>query len=247
MDIRTLSRLNILVNRQIVWDNMSETIGPFRAKDTTMHTDESGAAIDLSASGEEAFPFFGDVLALDLVNTEVILRGKPRDLLATPEDVAQWWHAAQRHYPDMDEVEASGGARVDTATLVALKGLRRALRGIFSALADRTTPASADIDVLNRVLRTGAHALLLTSSGAVRPVYQVQTGADPMQFAIALSALGLVRDGARQRLHRCSNDRCVLLFYDTTKSATRRWCSVGCMDRARSAKRYLAAKQRSHS
>jgi len=211
-----------------------------------MHTHESGAAIDLSHSGEEPFPFFGDVLALDLVNTEVILRGKPRDLLAAPEDVAQWWHAARRHYPDMEEVEASG-ALVDTAMLVALKGLRSALRGIFSALADSTTPASTDIDVLNSVLRTGAHALVLTSSGAVRPIYQVHTGADPTLFAIALSALRLVRDGELQRLHRCSNDRCVLLFYDTTKSATRRWCSVGCMDRARSAKRYLAAKQRIHS
>jgi predicted RNA-binding Zn ribbon-like protein len=177
----------------------------------------------------------------------VILRGKPCDLLATPEDVVQWWHTAQRHYPDMDEVEASGGARVDTATLVALKELRTALRGIFGALADGTTPASAEIEILNSVLRTGVHALMLTSGGAIQPVYQAQPGAASMLFAIALSALRLARDGERQRLHRCSNDRCVLLFYDTTKSATRRWCSVGCMDRARSAKRYLAAKQRSHS
>jgi predicted RNA-binding Zn ribbon-like protein len=88
---------------------------------------------------------------------------------------------------------------------------------------------------------------MLTSSGAIQPAYQAQPGADSMLFAIALSALRLVRDGDRQRLHRCSNDRCVLLFYDTTKSATRRWCSLGCMDRARSAKRYRAAKQRSHS
>ncbi len=212
-----------------------------------MHTDETSAATDLSASGEDIFPFFGDVLALDLVNTEVVMRGKPRDLLATSEDAGQWWHAAQRHYPDMDMVEASGVARVDTAGLVALKGLRKALRGIFGALADGTTPASADIDVLNSVLRTGAHALRLSSSGVVRPVYQAQSGGDAMLFAIALSALRLVRDGERQRLHRCSNERCVLLFYDTTKSATRRWCSVGCMDRARSAKRYLATKQRSHS
>jgi predicted RNA-binding Zn ribbon-like protein len=212
-----------------------------------MHTDDSSAAIELSASGQDAFPFFGDVLALDLVNTEIILRGKPRDLLATPEDVGQWWRAAQRHYPDMDQVEASGVARVDTAALLALKQLRKALRGIFGALADGTTPISADIDVLNRVLRTGAHALLLTSSGAVRPVYQAQSSADSVLFAIALSALRLVRDGEPQRLHRCSNERCVLLFYDTTKSATRRWCSVGCMDRARSAKRYLATKQHTHS
>ena len=212
-----------------------------------MHTNEGSAAPDLSGSGEETFLFLGDVLALDLVNTEVVVRGKPRDLLATPEDVGQWWQAAQRSYPDRDVVQASGVARFDRAALLALKELRTALRGIFGALADGTTPASADIDVLNSVLRTGSHALMLTASGAVQPVYQAQSGADPMHFAIALSALRLVHDGERQRLHRCSNARCVLLFYDTTKSATRRWCSLGCMDRARSAKRYRAAKQGGHS
>jgi predicted RNA-binding Zn ribbon-like protein len=30
----------------------------------------------------------------------------------------------------------------------------------------------------------------------------------------------------------------VLLFYDTTKSGTRRWCSTSCMNRARSSRRY---------
>ena len=212
-----------------------------------IQTNESSAATQLSASGEDTFVFIGEVLALDLVNTEVVVRGKGRDLLATPEDVVKWWQAAQRYYPDMEVMEASGVARIDTAALVALKELRTALRGIFGSLADGTAAASADIDVLNSVLRTGTHALMLASSGAIQPVYQAQVGADPLHFAIALSALRLVRDGERQRLHRCSNERCVLLFYDTTKSATRRWCSLGCMDRARSAKRYRAAKQRSHA
>jgi predicted RNA-binding Zn ribbon-like protein len=213
----------------------------------SMDTNESRAAPDLSDSGEETFLFIGDVLALDLVNTEVVVRGKGRDLLTTPEDVSQWWRAAQRSYPDMDVVQASGTIRFDLAALLALKQLRAALRGIFGALADGTRPTSAEIDVVNSVLHTGAHALMLSSSGAVQTVYQAQPGATSMLFAIALSAVRLVRDGERQRLHRCSNDRCVLLFYDTTKSATRRWCSLGCMDRARSAKRYRAAKQRSHS
>jgi predicted RNA-binding Zn ribbon-like protein len=88
---------------------------------------------------------------------------------------------------------------------------------------------------------------VLSTSGAVRPVYHVQPGAASTCFTIALSALHLVRDGDLQRLHRCRDDCCVLLLYDTTRSATRRCCSLGGMDRARSAKRYLAAKQRSRS
>src|SRR5262245_56582482 len=131
---------------------------------------ESSAAPHLSASGEDTFVFVGEVLALDLVNTEVVVRGKGRDLLATPEDVGQWWRAAQRYYTDMDVVGASDVARIDTTLLVALKALRTALRGIFGALADGTIPTSADIDVLNSVLRTGSHALMLTASGAVQPV-----------------------------------------------------------------------------
>jgi predicted RNA-binding Zn ribbon-like protein len=212
-----------------------------------MHTNESRAAPHVSDSGAETFLFLGDVLALDLVNTEVVVRGKGRDLLGTPEDVGKWWRAAQRSYPDMDVVQASGIVGFDLAALLALKQLRTALRGMFGALADGTTPASADIDVVNSVLCMGTHALMLTSSGAVQAVYQAQPGAASMLLAIALSAVRLVRDGERQRLHRCSNERCVLLFYDTTKSATRRWCSLGCMDRARSAKRYRAAKQASHT
>jgi predicted RNA-binding Zn ribbon-like protein len=64
----------------------------------------------------------------------------------------------------------------------------------------------------------------------------------PLLLPIALSALDWLSSGDRPRLHRCANPRCVLLFYDTTRSATRRWCSLGCMDRARSARRYRQAK-----
>src|SRR5262245_64916883 len=101
-----------------------------------MDINETSTAPHLRGSGEDAFLFIGDVLALDLVNTEVMVRGKPRDLLATPEDVGRWWHAAQRYYPTMDVVQATDVAHVNTAALVALKELRRALRGIFGALAD---------------------------------------------------------------------------------------------------------------
>jgi predicted RNA-binding Zn ribbon-like protein len=36
------------------------------------------------------------------------------------------------------------------------------------------------------------------------------------RFAVALSAIRLLHDGDRQRLHRCGNNRCVLMFYDIT-------------------------------
>jgi predicted RNA-binding Zn ribbon-like protein len=213
-----------------------------------MNTGIPSAVPHDDAAGESHFLFIGDALALDLVNTEQVVRGKPRDLLATPGDLALWWHAAQNHHPSTAEVRESDVAvPIDATSLAAAKTLRAALRGLFGALIDRVPPDPRHIEALNTSLRTGAHALALTPAGDLTPVYETLPNQSPMLFAVALSAMQLLRGADRQRLHRCGNNRCVLMFYDTTKSATRRWCSVGCMDRARSARRYQAAKQHSQA
>jgi predicted RNA-binding Zn ribbon-like protein len=100
--------------------------------------------------------------------------------------------------------------------------------------------------VLNDVLRTGYASLDFSRQGDVTPVFHTSDPRKgPILVPIALSALDLIQTGERKRLHECENDRCILFFYDTTKSATRRWCSLGCMDRARSSRRYRQAKQQS--
>lgn len=54
--------------------------------------------------------------------------------------------------------------------------------------------------------------------------------------------LRLLTEGDLRRLHKCRNERCVLLFYDTTKSGTRQWCSLDCFNRTRSSQRYRQRK-----
>ncbi|HLZ57298.1 MAG TPA: ABATE domain-containing protein [Ktedonosporobacter sp.] len=196
---------------------------------------------------DEPFLFRGENLALDLVNTEVIKRGKQIDLLTTPQDVAHWWQAACRHHPEFDKVrtENENTTNYDMALFKDLKSLRTALRAIFSALVTQEVPDKKDVSILNAVLRTGYSALDLTEQGDLLPCYHTtDAGKGLVLLPIALSALRLIRSGDRKRLHHCENGNCILFFYDTTKSATRRWCSLGCMDRARSAQRYREAKQR---
>jgi predicted RNA-binding Zn ribbon-like protein len=194
---------------------------------------------------DHPFFFVADLLALDLVNTEIMVRGKPRDLLATPADLARWWQAAQRHYPERPEVRGAQAVFLnDSDVLVELRNVRAALRTIFSALVDGVVPEAQAIAQMNAVLRQGHHAIEATPAGDIQPVYQIsdQTSS-AFFFPIVLSAISWLTTGERYRLHRCANKRCVLLFYDTTKSATRRWCSTGCMDRARSVQRYQKVKQ----
>lgn len=196
---------------------------------------------------DSPFRFLAELLALDLVNTQMMVRGKPRDLLTTPEEAARWWERARRHYPELPAVRQPGPEpTIDGALLDRLRTLRGALRGLFGALADQTPPQAEDIDRINAVLRAGAQ--VLEGAGAeLRVVYATEDAHGGILLPIAVSALTWLSTGDRQRLHRCGNERCILFFYDTTKSATRRWCSLGCMDRARSAQRYQRAKQQSQA
>jgi len=197
---------------------------------------------------DTVFSFLGGDLALDLVNTEVMERGKQQDLLDTPQALASWWQAARRHYPELDEWCGANEETIvyDPALLNALKTLRAALRRLFSALVEASIPEQADVAVLNDVLRTGYASLDLNVQGDVLPAYHTtDLRKGPILVPIALSALDLIQTGERKRLHQCENERCILFFYDTTRSATRRWCSLGCMDRVRSSKRYRQAKQQS--
>jgi predicted RNA-binding Zn ribbon-like protein len=192
------------------------------------------------------FIFIGQNIALDLVNTEKKVRGKLCDLLATPEAIMQWWHAALQHHIDSAAVLPNSELlALDNSAFSTVRAVRGSIRQLFGAVVDRTTPNAQAIDVLNSVLRLGHHTLMLDEQGTLQTRYAtLHGGADVLLFTVTRSVVQLLESN-RQRIHRCSNPRCVLFFYDTTKSATRRWCNLECMDRARSAKRYQASKQRS--
>src|SRR5205814_10732813 len=44
--------------------------------------------------------------------------------------------------------------------------------------------------------------------------------------AVARSAAELITQGDPRRLRKCANPTCRLMFYDTSKSGRRRWCSM---------------------
>jgi predicted RNA-binding Zn ribbon-like protein len=191
------------------------------------------------------FVFVGDALALDLVNTEVVVRGKPIDLISAPSAYAAWWRQAAAHYPSLAELLPSGHNQASPNLLPTVVALRGALRMLFNAVIDGAPLPSDALAVLNRVLGA-AHDAVAPGSGEEPRALLIPKSpqADGPLAAVARSALDLLTRADRSRLHRCANGRCVLLFYDTTKSATRRWCSTACMNRARSSERYRIRKEK---
>lgn len=189
--------------------------------------------------------FLSGSLALDLVNTEMIIRGKKRDLLASPDALARWWQAALAHHPERAYVEGEELAINWTPELLeAVKELRQVLRTLSTRLVAEQTTTTENLEALNQVLSLGHQSLQQTAHGPLSTVYRVydqQKGR--ILLPIALSALQILTAVKRQKLHKCKNERCILFFYDTTKSGTRRWCSLECMNRSRSIHHYKQRKE----
>ncbi len=198
---------------------------------------------------EQPFPFIGNALALDLINTDVIVRGRRRDLLSTPAAAAAWWAVARRRYPDAVAVagEAAADDRWrDEATRAELVRLRAGLRAALGAVAADQPVGAADLEPINRILRLGQQELDAVPGGEVALMVRPRdAAASGLLLPIALSAAWLLAHEDRARLRACENDRCVAMFLDTSKGAARRWCSEGCMNRARSARRYAEVKRTS--
>lgn len=194
--------------------------------------------------GCSCFPFVGGALALDLVNTQVPWRGRLVECLASPQALVAWWDKACARHP---HTAGSAGARALSGEqeLIYVRGLRTVLRSLFTRLARGEPPEAADLEALNGVLGVGCHRLEIASgrmAGRYLPCHADGDG-DVLLVTVAHAAYELALHAEPSRLRECANPRCVLLFYDTTRSATRRWCSARCMSRARSVERYARASE----
>jgi len=193
---------------------------------------------------EKEFVFIGEALVLDLANTEVIVRGKRYDLLQTPDDLAQWWDSVRQHNQDTDMIQGYTPV-FSPALLESVKTLRTKLRLLFNRVIEGQRPENDEIEFLNSILRMGHPALVWQANSTPQMSYDYGESDNQMGLLLplALSALHLLASADLSRLRKCHNQRCILLFYDTTKSGTRQWCSAACLDRERSARRYAAKMQ----
>lgn len=182
----------------------------------------------------DRFLFVGDDLALDFINTRVRIRGRDRDLLEQPADLDRWWTEAAQHYDGLEPLAVAS----DDADLERLRAFRDSLRaGVSSAVEHGKFDASM-IARLNTVLANAHPEIARAGSGDAFAIRANRTD-DGIPVSVALAAAKLVTEGEAERLHQCEG--CIILFYDRTKSGTRRWCNTRCFDRARARQRRAEA------
>lgn len=106
--------------------------------------------------------------------------------------------------------------------------LHASLRVIFNGLLQKDALSREWVSPINDVLRiTEGHDELLQQNGKWGLEFVAREGGlDWLLAAIARSAAEIIAETATQRLRVCSNPSCGLLFYDTSRTGRRRWCSM---------------------
>lgn len=182
------------------------------------------------------FLFVGEHPVLDFINTEIAVRGKPKELITTPTALGRWWQAAQAHYP---ELHPAAFPSPDQELLERGREFRALVRRVVTSWIREGRIEESDLQHLNMILSEAMPSLYQPEAQTMETRYVPRANALYIPFLpLAIATLTLLTTVERERLHECHNDRCVLLFLDTTRSKTRQWCSLACLERERSRRRH---------
>jgi predicted RNA-binding Zn ribbon-like protein len=194
------------------------------------------------------FPFVGERLCLDFVNTELIRGGSRVDLLGGFDDLLAWSSASRVAGAGLvKEMAAPWRGTPDAErTFERALSFRKTLRAMAARLAaGRPSVPGSALDAINDVLRAriGDLAVVRTKDGYDTRFLARWSGPEQLLVPVAESAAGLLSSGDLSLVKKCENPACILYFYDATKNHGRRWCSMtACGNRAKVAAHYRRTK-----
>ena len=196
------------------------------------------------------FLFVGNQVCLDFINTQVVLNGRPVDLLATFSDLVTW--LVQVHLLTEEEakkIERQWGKQVEEAqTLEQARAFRVTLREMVKRIAAGRPVPQAAIEAINGMLRYRiGYPQLTRRRGKFDRGYQAESQeANQLLGLLAEAAMDLLGTCDFSLIKKCQNPLCVLFFYDTTKNHARHWCSMTlCGNRSKVAAHYRRHRSQS--
>lgn len=179
-------------------------------------------------------------LCLDFANT-VSWRGSgnPIDRLPVYEELIRFGEQSKLLSADDARLLRREAARhPDTAARALKKAvlLREALYRIFAGLAGGRSASASDLEILNGSLPDALTRLRLAAGAkGVSWAWEGEREAlDRLLWPVARDAAVFLTSTDVTRLRSCANSHCRWVFYDGTRSGTRRWCTMAvCGNRAK--------------
>lgn len=174
---------------------------------------------------EPSLRFIGGRLALDFVNLM-----PPKEQLSW-DQLIEFLQSARIVTPERGgELLVLNRSDPQAAESLMRKARRlaTALRTAFDAVLHRQKVQREWIEPINEILRiTEGHDELVGANNDWEIQFVAsESGLEWLLAAVARSAAEIIAEGPRARLRLCANPRCGLLFYDTSRTHRRRWCSM---------------------
>lgn len=188
----------------------------------------------LESAQSAGFIVGGEPLAVELADTVVTVTEPPADLLVDEEACRRFWHLQAGRLPE-------GWA---VPSLAATRQLRDAIRTLLDSALQGDVGGRVDRAALQTVNSMSARAQAITELRlAGKELLSVESWkarkADDLAIAAAArSAIEILTEPADlQRLRRCANPNCSMLFING--DTRRRWCTPNiCGNRTRVARHY---------
>ncbi|WP_262286914.1 ABATE domain-containing protein [Micromonospora sp. MA102] len=165
---------------------------------------------------EAAFRFVGGRLSVDFTATHGLRwRGPSVERIPAPADLARWFIEA-----GLTDITVPVSASTLRSAHELREALSRLMRGrVFQEPLDRRA-----IDVVNRWAAKTAPAVRLTADGSAKRLVKPTAGG--LLAVVARDGVDLLGGSRANRLRECSSDTCTLLYLDTSRAGSRRWCSM---------------------
>ncbi|HEY4374431.1 MAG TPA: ABATE domain-containing protein [Burkholderiales bacterium] len=194
--------------------------------------------------------FLADSRGLDFLNSIAVPVDTAVEWLHSGEGLLSWLAQSGLVAPAvLEEVRAAAGP----GELDAVTGEARALREWFRTFVDKyrgrpLSPAAVgELEPLNRVLARAEEFVQVAAKPKSEREPDEHTGlklvqqqrwraANALLQPVARAMAGLITEADFTQVKHCEGPACTLMFYDTTRSHARRWCSMAiCGNRAKQA------------
>lgn len=189
-------------------------------------------------------------LCLDFANTvEWHASDHPGEKLNTYADLVGWARGVRlidEAVADRLLKEAAQRPEAARAALHTAVALREAIYRVFAAITEAEEPSPADLDAVNQAFAQGMGYLRVEpADDGFRWQWDVAPGSlTQMLWPVARSAAELLTSDELERIGQCADeDGCGWLFFDTSKNHSRRWCGIGCANRAKARRFYARTRQ----
>ena len=178
----------------------------------------------------DGFLFVGNHLALDFLNTKLILESAPQELLTDAAALQHWLMASGIVTSQKNKalMRAWLGSRPGEAFVRKLTAFREWLRAAVRRLEAGSLPGDTFLEEIDRLLKEHPQRTSLrneNSKVALSVFFEPRKPEDVWAPIIAAVA-ELLAEAEPSRIRKCESESCVVHFYDTSKKGSRRWCSM---------------------